>query len=89
MPASAKMLGLTAKIYAMVIKVVIPAMTSVLTVVWFCDSLKIRSNIQAHDLTVLYLSYPVSWFVTFVIHFLCYMFVARKRLDRIKPVLQA
>ena len=44
---------------------------------------------QAHDLTVLYLSYPVSWFVTFVIHFLCYMFVARKRLDRIKPVLQA
>ena len=35
---------------------------------------------QAHDLTVLYMSYPVSWLVTFVIHFLCYMFIARKRL---------
>ena len=39
-----------------------------------------------HTLTVLYLSYPVSWFVTFGIHFLCYMFVARKRLDQLKPV---
>ncbi len=44
---------------------------------------------QAHDLTVLYLSYPVSWFVTFAIHFLCYMFVARKKLNRLKPALQA
>ena len=42
---------------------------------------------QAHDLTVLYMSYPVSWFVTFVIHFLCYLFVARKRLNRLKPAL--
>ena len=39
---------------------------------------------QAHDLTVLYMSYPVSWFVTFAIHFLCYMLVARKRIDRMK-----
>ena len=36
-----------------------------------------------HTLTVLYLSYPVSWTVTFVIHFLCYMLVARKRLDQL------
>ncbi len=42
---------------------------------------------QAHDLTVLYMSYPVSWFATFVIHFLCYLFVARKRLNRLKPAL--
>ena len=35
------------------------------------------------SLTILYLSYPVSWTVTFVIHFLCYMLVARKRLDRL------
>ena len=41
---------------------------------------------QNHDLTVLYMSYPVSWFVTFVIHFLCYLFVARKKLDKLKPV---
>ena len=40
---------------------------------------------QAHDLTMLYISYPVSWFVTFAIHFLCYLFVARKKLDRLKP----
>ena len=39
-----------------------------------------------HTLTILYISYPVSWFVTFAIHFLCYLFVARKRLDRLRPV---
>jgi putative efflux protein, MATE family len=36
-------------------------------------------------LTVLYLSYPVSWFVTFATHFLCYMLVARKRLAQMQP----
>ena len=41
---------------------------------------------QSHTLTVLYLSYPVSWFVTFAIHFLCYMLVAQKKLNRLKPV---
>ena len=35
---------------------------------------------QDHSLTILYLSYPVSWFVTFAIHFLCYHFAGRKRL---------
>jgi len=40
---------------------------------------------QVHTLTVLYMSYPVSWFVTFVIHFLCYMLVARKKLDKLEP----
>ena len=39
---------------------------------------------QEHTLTVLYMSYPVSWFVTFAIHFLCYMIVARKRLEKLK-----
>ena len=38
---------------------------------------------QNHTLTTLYMSYPVSWFVTFAIHFLCYMLVARKRLDKL------
>ena len=41
---------------------------------------------QNHTLTVLYMSYPVSWFVTFAIHFFCYMLVARKRLDQLKAV---
>ena len=41
---------------------------------------------QTHTLTVLYLSYPVSWAVTFAIHFLCYLFVAQKKLNRLKPV---
>ena len=44
---------------------------------------------QDRSLTVLYMSYPVSWFVTFAIHFLCYMLVARKRVDRLKPAPQA
>ena len=41
---------------------------------------------SSHTLTVLYLSYPVSWTVTFVIHFLCYWLVARKRLNRLRAV---
>ena len=37
-----------------------------------------------HSLTVLYLSYPVSWFVTFAIHFLCYCTAGRKRLRQLE-----
>ena len=33
-----------------------------------------------HTLTILYLSYPVSWFVTFAIHFCCYWFIARRKI---------
>ena len=33
---------------------------------------------QHHTLTVLYLSYPVSWSVTFVIHLACYLVVSRR-----------
>ncbi len=39
---------------------------------------------REHTLTVLYMSYPVSWFVTFAIHFLCYKLVAGKRLEKLK-----
>ena len=38
---------------------------------------------QWHTLTVLYMSYPVSWFVTFAIHLLCYLLIARKKIDRL------
>lgn len=31
-----------------------------------------------HTLQVLYLSYPVSWLLTFAVHFLCYLVVARR-----------
>ena len=30
-------------------------------------------------LTILYLSYPVSWATTFAIHFACYWLIARKK----------
>ena len=45
MPVEPSTLGFTARMYAMVIKVVIPAMTSVFTVVLCSDSLNMRSNI--------------------------------------------
>ena len=44
---------------------------------------------QNHTLTVLYLSYPVSWGVTFAIHMLCYLLFGRKRLDRLSASPQA
>ena len=39
---------------------------------------------QDHSLTILYLSYPVSWFVTFAIHYLCYHIAGRKRLRQME-----
>ena len=39
---------------------------------------------QEHTLTVLYLSYPVSWFVTFAIHYACYHIAGRKRLRQLE-----
>ena len=38
-----------------------------------------------HTLTMLYLSYPVSWFVTFVCHLGCYLLIARKKLNQMTP----
>ena len=36
-----------------------------------------------HDLVVLYLSYPISWFLTFAAHMACYQLVAKKALNRL------
>ena len=36
-----------------------------------------------HDLVTLYLSYPVSWFVTFAAHMACYLAVEKKALGKI------
>ncbi len=41
---------------------------------------------QNRTLAVLYWSYPVSWFATFAAHFLCYMFVARKKLKQLESI---
>ena len=49
-PASLRMLGLTARMYAIVIKVVIPAAISVFTVVLFSFNLKNFSNINFSSL---------------------------------------
>ena len=35
-------------------------------------------------LEVLYISYPISWFITFATHFACYMIWGRKRLKRME-----
>ena len=32
-------------------------------------------------LDVLYVSYPISWALTFSVHMLCYAFIARKKLN--------
>ncbi|MBR1683613.1 MAG: MATE family efflux transporter [Clostridia bacterium] len=40
---------------------------------------------QYHTLQVLYISYPVSWGLTFAIHLACYLFVARKKLSALSP----
>lgn len=42
---------------------------------------------QNRDLTTLYLSYPVSWFATFLIHFITY-FIIKKRIEAKESILE-
>lgn len=34
--------------------------------------------INVNDLHLLYISYPISWIITFIIHLICYVFIFRK-----------
>lgn len=43
--------------------------------VWIATIFKVS---QFHNMTVLYLSYPVSWVMTFVVLIICYIFVYKK-----------
>lgn len=36
-----------------------------------------------NDLHLLYVSYPISWIITFIAHFICYIFVSRKKIKQI------
>jgi len=40
-------------------------------------------------LDVLYMSYPISWALTFGVHLLCYAFIARKKLGRLEAKIGA
>ena len=48
-----------------------------LRIVWIMTVFRLN-----HTQFTLYISYPISWFVTFAVHMLCYLFVARKKLPR-------
>jgi Na+-driven multidrug efflux pump len=52
-----------------------------LRIVWI---LTVFAQPQWHTLTVLYISYPISWGVTFLIHLLCWTLVSKKALKRIE-----
>ena len=47
-------------------------------IVWI---MTIFSMPQFHTLQMLYISYPVSWLLTFSIHMICYLTIARKKLQ--------
>jgi Na+-driven multidrug efflux pump len=47
-------------------------------IVWI---MTIFSMPQFHTLPMLYISYPVSWGLTFAIHMICYLTIARKKLQ--------
>ena len=47
-------------------------------IVWI---MTIFSMPQFHTLQMLYISYPVSWGLTFAIHMICYLTIARKKLQ--------
>jgi len=38
---------------------------------------------------VLYASYPISWALTFGVHLLCYLFIARKKLGALEAKIAA
>lgn len=39
------------------------------------------------DLNLLYVSYPISWIITFCVHFVVYLFVSRKKIKKINQEL--
>lgn len=41
------------------------------------------SFIDYNDLNLLFISYPISWIITFIAHCICYFFVSRKRFKEI------
>lgn len=47
-----------------------------LRIVWLTTVFRIAAF---HTVTVIYLSYPVTWFITTAIHLLCYGFIMKKR----------
>jgi len=54
-----------------------------LRIVWITTVFAANPTLQ-----MLYLSYPISWGTTFVLHMICYQIVSRKRLGRGKAVTQ-
>lgn len=40
-----------------------------------------------NDLHLLYVSYPISWIVTFIVHFICYIFVSKRKIKKINQEL--
>ena len=39
------------------------------------------------DLNLLYVSYPISWIITFIAHYICYIFVSRIKINKINQEL--
>lgn len=39
--------------------------------------------VNIKDLHLLYVSYPISWILTFIVHLICYIFVSRKKIKSI------
>ena len=39
--------------------------------------------VNINDLHLLYVSYPISWILTFIVHLICYIFVSRKKIKSI------
>ena len=54
----------------------------VLRIVWIYT---IFAQPQWHTLTVLYISYPISWAVTFLAHLACWFIISGKALKKIEP----
>ena len=39
------------------------------------------------DLNMLYISYPISWILTFIAHFGCYIYASKKKIKQINQEL--
>ena len=42
---------------------------------------------EYHQIETVYISYPISWFITFIIHFSSYIFIRRKMKSRLSLVM--
>lgn len=58
-------------------------------IIWIFTVFHMNTNFQNfNDLNLLYISYPISWIITFTIHFITYLICSKKKIKELNTTLE-